>query len=86
LGLLAVDVGFFVGATVVGRGRADGRGGVAAGVVAGVDGVILSATSCDWPAVVAFFWCAMTGTATATTASPAATSAANHDFLKSPSG
>ncbi|WP_433167884.1 hypothetical protein [Kribbella sp. CA-247076] len=83
-----VEAGFFEGAEVAG---ADG-GTVAAGALEVVrwDGrtpeVAGSPTSRDFAASVAFVWLAMTGSATVTTASAAAISAANHNFLNAPSG
>jgi hypothetical protein len=78
-----VEPGFFEGAVV-----ALALGGtVAVGVLeARCEGrtpeVAGSLRSRDFATSVAFFWLAMTGSATVTTASAAAISAANHSFLK----
>ncbi|HVQ50433.1 MAG TPA: hypothetical protein VMS92_10355 [Mycobacterium sp.] len=82
-------VGCFEGAAVlVAFGRA--VDGVPGALVARWEGrtraAVESLTSRDFAAVIALFSLAMTGSATVTTASAAAISAANHNFLNAPSG
>jgi hypothetical protein len=77
----AVVPGFFEGATVAFGFVVPGVAGDLPGRCDGRTRDVARAAASDLAAVVAVFWLAITGTATVTTASAAAISAANHNFL-----